>query len=123
MYSATSLGLIQGEAQPGHATILAPGQAVTRAEWATMLARAGGYVVTAATPAPAGGGYGSQGVAAARQAQPFADVPADAWFAPDVDALVAAGVIRPSAYVGGHLGPNQPITRAEAAEWAGRVLQ
>ena len=63
-------------------------------------------------------GYTPQGSAT----QPFKDVAADDWFASDVDTLVAEGVIRTAAYPSGDLNPDGPITRAEAATWAGRVL-
>ena len=105
MQAAVATGLIQGEGHgAGQPSTLSPNQPVTRAEWATMLVRAAGY-----TP---------QGSAT----QPFKDVAASDWFASDVDTLVAQGVIRPVAYPSGDLNPDGPITRAEAAAWAGRVL-
>ena len=107
MYTATALGLIQGEGNASGPATLDPNGMVTRAQWATMLVRAGGY----AHPTPTG-------------TEPFADISASDWFAPYVDALVADGVIHPQsgAYPSGDFRPNAPISRAQAAAWAGRVL-
>ena len=105
MQAAVATGLIQGEGNgTGQPLTLSPNQPVTRAEWATMLVRAAGYTPQVSTT------------------QPFKDVAATEWFASDVDTLVAQGVIRPAAYPSGDLNPDGPITRAEAATWAGRVL-
>ena len=108
MYTAAALGLVQGVGQPNGQATLDPAGTVTRAQWATMLVRAGGY----AHPVPSG-------------AQPFTDLSASDWFAPYVDSLVKAGVVRPGsgAYPGGDFKPNAPISRAQAAAWAGRVLR
>ena len=108
MYTATALGLIQGVGQPSGAATLDPNGVVTRAQWAALMVRVGGY----AHPAPTG-------------TEPFADVSASDWYAPYVDALVKAGVIHPQsgAYTRGVFDPNAPISRAQAAAWAGRVLQ
>ena len=108
MYVTTALGLIQGVGQPNGQATLDPNGVVTRAQWATLMVRAGGY----AHPAPV-------------WTQPFADVSASDWFAPYVDALVKAGVIHPQsgAYPSGDFQANAPISRAQAAAWAGRVLE
>lgn len=82
-----------------------PDADITRAEFATVLDRATGY--------------GHQTPTAT---QPFVDVAASDWFAPYVDALVKAQIIRPGDYPGGKLDPNAPISRAEMAAWIGRVL-
>ena len=82
-----------------------PDANITRAEFATVLDRAAGY-----------------GHQAPSSTQPFVDVSASDWFAPYVDALVKAQIIRPGDYPGGKLDPNAPISRAEMAAWIGRVL-
>ena len=105
MQAGVATGLIQGEGHgTGQPSTLSPNQPITRAEWATMLVRAAGYTPQVSTT------------------QPFKDVAAADWFASDVDTLIAQGVIRPAAYPNGDLNPNSPISRAEAATWAGRVL-
>ncbi len=82
-----------------------PDANITRAEFATVLDRAAGY-----------------GHQTPSSTQPFVDVSASDWFAPYVDALVTAQIIRPGDYPGGKLDPNAQISRAEMAAWIGRVL-
>jgi hypothetical protein len=85
-----------------------PARAVTRAEFAAVLVRAGGLTPSAG---PAGSDAG------------FPDVSPSDWFAGDLAALAAAGVVRPSDYPTGALDPQGPITRAEMALWLGRAAQ
>ncbi len=72
-----------------------PTRTVTRAEAATMIARA--YGIPAGTNAPE-----------------FADVPARAWFAPAIDAVAARCILRGDDATG-HARPHDTVTRAEIA--------
>ncbi len=80
-----------------------PDATLTRAQFATALVRA--FDLPASMTAP-----------------PFIDVPAGAWYEPDVAAAVAAGVIVPVDY-GSSFNPNSPITRQEIAQWLVLALQ
>lgn len=83
-----------------------PGATITRAEFATILARATGiedeYVPGTAAP--------------------FRDTPATAWYQPYLTPLFNRNVVRLSDYFLDTLRPDEPITRAEIAAWVARAL-
>lgn len=99
---AADLGIIQGFPNG----TFQPSTPITRAQFATVLARAGGYALPK-TPNSAG----------------FTDVPASDWFAPYVDALTSAGIIKAADYPSKDFSPNADITRGALATWIGRVLR
>ncbi|HEY8528707.1 MAG TPA: S-layer homology domain-containing protein [Paenibacillaceae bacterium] len=78
-----------------------PQRPVTRAEFAAMLVRVLGLEDTASGTA-------------------FADVPADAWYAPAVRAAKAAGIAEGTG--GGAFRPDDPVTREQAAVFLHRAL-
>lgn len=80
-----------------------PGEKLTRAEYVSMLVEA------AELPAPTM-------VVALPQ-----DVPAGAWYANDIKAALAAGVISRTAK--GTVSPDQPVTQAQAAVMLSRALR
>ncbi len=83
--------------------VFQPDSTLTRAQFAAALVRAFSLPPTATAP-------------------PFSDVPAGAWYGPDVAAAVAAGVVVPADY-GANLNPNSPITRGEISQWLVAALQ
>lgn len=78
-----------------------PDQAVSRAEFVALTARAFGY-------------------AGSDAAAPFDDL-AGCWAVPEIAALAAAGIVRAAEY-GGSFDPARPITRAEAARLLVRAV-
>ena len=80
-----------------------PGGDITRAEFATALARVLGHE----------GWTGS--------VEGFSDVKADDWFGRYVGALVSRGIVVPGDYQGGELVPGAAITRVEIAAWVARA--
>jgi hypothetical protein len=84
-------------------TLFDPERAVTRAEFAAMVARAW------SVPIPA------------NPALTFADVPAGAWYAPVMSAVVQAGLYSPEP--GNTLRPDVPITRQEMAVVIARAME
>lgn len=80
-----------------------PQGTITRAEFAAILARA----------------LDEHGVGAPPSG--FTDASPAAWYAQGLNGLVRAGIVRVADYPGGVLRPNEPITRAELAVWAGRA--
>ncbi|MDF2629227.1 MAG: hypothetical protein K0R39_3058 [Symbiobacteriaceae bacterium] len=100
------IGVLNGRsaAQPGALPQFAPGQPVTRAEFAKMLALTLGLKPDPKSPAP------------------FEDVPDD-WSTPHIDALYAQGLIKGETVNGKvYYYPNRTIARAEAATIIGRLL-
>ncbi len=86
-----------------------PGQAVTRAELASMLLR-----LSSGTPAGSAADVGSAAAGANTTAgRGFADVAADSWAAEAVRAASEAGWMR--GIGAGTFGANRPVTRAELA--------
>lgn len=79
----------------------APRRAATRAEFVAAVVRALGLQ--------------AKGDAA------FADVPADAWYAPAVRAAAAAGIV--GGYGNGVFGPDAPVTREQAAAILARAMR
>ncbi|MGB9886794.1 MAG: S-layer homology domain-containing protein [Moorellales bacterium] len=79
-----------------------PEATITRAEFATILARVLDLE---------GKDFG---------ASPFGDVKVQSWYGPNVVRLVEAGVIDPADY-GSRFAPDGPITRLEVAVWAARA--
>ncbi|MCR4431500.1 MAG: S-layer homology domain-containing protein [Tepidanaerobacteraceae bacterium] len=84
----------------------APDRAITRAEFAALLANALTFA-----------GQGEQKEAVKN----FTDVPADVWYAGAVKNVAAAGLI--SGYPDGTFGPEKNISREEAAVMVVRLLQ
>lgn len=80
-----------------------PGGEITRAEFATALARV----------------LGHEGWAG--PVEGFSDVEVEDWFGPYVGALVSRGVVVPAEYPDEKLVPGAPITRAEIAAWVARA--
>lgn len=99
---AADLGVLQGFPNG----TVQPNAPVTRAQFATMLARAAGY-----------------GAPKTVSAAGFSDVSTSDWFAPGVDALTAAGIIKVADYPTDAFAPNANITRGAMATWIGRVLK
>ena len=99
---AADLGVLQGFPNG----TVQPNAPVTRAQFATMLARAAGYGVPKTV--------GTDG---------FTDVSTSDWFAPYVDALTSAGIIKVADYPTDAFAPNANITRGTMATWIGRVLK
>ena len=85
--SATAANLIKGTT----GSTFSPEREITRAEFVSLLGR-------------------SLGLTASTDAQPFADIPSEAWYASDVAAAQAAGIALGS---GGSFRPNASISRAE----------
>ncbi|WP_158602278.1 glycosyl hydrolase 53 family protein [Cohnella endophytica] len=81
-----------------------PAKKITRAEFAAMLARA------LKLKQPKAG-----------SSQPFADVASDAWFAGEVGAAQAAGIVK--GLEGNRFGPNEWISRQEMAVMAMRAYR
>lgn len=77
-----------------------PGKSVNRAEWAMMIRRAFDLTQT--------------------EDPQYRDVPQEAWFAPAVFNLVANDLVR---YITPEFGPDQPVSRAEAAWMIGEILE
>lgn len=94
------IGVINGRGEGTYA----PAQSVTRAEFAKMLALTLGLEASGETPV-------------------FADVAADFWGKPYIEALAESGLIKGEQVDGQDLfRPDRTITRAEAATILGRVL-
>jgi len=83
------------------------GSPITRAEFATILARATGL----------------EDEYRAGAAAPFRDTPRDAWYQKYLKPLYDRNVVRLTDYFLDNLAPDQPITRAEIAAWSARALQ
>lgn len=83
------------------------GNPITRAEFATILARATGFEDE----------YRSGGAA------PFRDTPWDAWYQRYLKPLFDRNIVRLTDHFLDNLKPNEPITRAEIATWSARALQ
>lgn len=94
----TALHLIQGVSKDR----FAPDQAVTRAEFTSMLVRA-------LKLSEAGAGM----KASATDTATFADVPSSEWFAEDIALAVRAGLVKGKSETA--FAPDQPITRQEMA--------
>lgn len=92
----------RGVAKGVSASEFMPDATVTRAQFAALLAR-----ITGATVDPA------------KQAS-FSDVPASAWYAKEVAAAYAAGLIK--GYDENTFGPNDPVTREQIAAMAVRAM-
>lgn len=95
--AAAAHGLVQGVG----GGVFAPEAEVTRAEFAAMLVRA------LAIPASSG-------------TAPFSDVAPDAWYAADVAAASAVGIV--TGLDAAHFAPDAPIDREQMAAMLGRAL-
>lgn len=95
--NATAANVIKGSTS----STFRPEHEITRAEFVSLLVR-------------------SLGLAASTGGQPFADVPSEAWYAPDVAAAQAAGIIIGS---DGSFRPNASISRAEVVALITRAYE
>lgn len=82
-----------------------PMATITRAEFATILARATGF----------------EEEYQPGDKLPFRDTPANAWYAPYLAALVKKNVIRLTDRPGDNFLPDDPVTRVEIATWTARA--
>ncbi len=82
-----------------------PGNTITHAEFAAILARA-----ISLTGKPS-------------LTPPFEDVESEGWYTPSVSSLYAKGIIKAADHPGGRFGPNTPISRAQLAAWTARAVE